>query len=134
MKAIALVGSLAMLALLASCGDERFALRDGCYYVEDGKPILRVQGEDGIILTPPPRPNPAGYTYTPVRRVHLNPRRGRDGPYVDVTPGFYLTNAIEVATSSPSSRFRINGPTMQPVIMVGMEGAGERAVRLGPRC
>jgi hypothetical protein len=130
-KAIALAAACGASVLLAGC-DEPFALRDGCYYAEDGKPILRVHGEDGIILTPDPPSNPA--RRTPVHRVHLRPRVNRDGAYVDVIPGFYLTDAHEAATSSPWSRFIIDVHATPPAIMVNTEAWGEIPVRLGRPC
>jgi hypothetical protein len=135
-KAIALAAALGSSALLAGCGkgSERFALRDGCYYADNGRPILRVRGEDGIILTPNPAPNPGEYTYTPVDRVHLNPRLDRDGAYVEVSPGFYLTDADQAATSSATSRFAIDTRETPPAIMVNMEAWGEKPVRLGRPC
>jgi hypothetical protein len=133
-KAIALAAVLGASALLAGCGEssEPFALRDGCYYAEDGKPILRVRGEEGTILTPDPAPGPN--RYTPVHRVHLNPRVDRHGAYVEVSPGFYLTGSNRAATSSPTSRFTIDTHTTPAVIMVNMEAWGEAPVHLGKSC
>jgi hypothetical protein len=135
MKAIALAAVIGS-ALLAGCGErsEPFALRDGCYYAENGKPILRVHGEDGIILTPDPAPNPWGYSYTPIHRVHLSARVDRHGAYLDLSPGFYLTDNNEAATSSPTSRFMIDTHATPPVIMVNMEASGETPVHFGGPC
>jgi hypothetical protein len=117
--------------LLGGCS-QPFALADGCYYAEGGKPILRVRGEDGILLTPDLPAGPA--RYTPVRRVHLSPRVNRDGAYVDVYPGFYLTDSGGAATSSPTARFAIDTRETPPSIMVNMEASGEEPVRLGRPC
>ena len=134
MRAIALAAALGTSALLAGCGkgSEPFALRDGCYYAENGRPILRVRGEDGTILTPEPAPGPN--EYIPVHRVHLNPRVDREGAYVEVSPGFYLTDGDLAATSSPTSRFTIDAHATPPVIMVNMEAWGAKPVRLGRPC
>jgi len=123
-------------ALLAGCSErgEPFALRDGCYYDEGGKPILRVRGGEGDILTPRPAPNISGYTYTPVSRVQLAPRTEGPWTYVDVSPGFYLTDSHEAATSSPTSRFTITNESGGPAIMVNVEASGSTPVRLGRSC
>jgi hypothetical protein len=136
LRSIALAAMLGTSTLLAGCGErsEPFALRDGCYYEGNGRPILRVRGEEGIVLTPNPAPNRAGYTYTPARRVHLRPRVDRDGTYVEVSPGFYLTDAHEAATSSPTSRFTIDTRATPPAIMVNTEAYGAIAIRLGRPC
>ena len=134
MKAIALATALVTGALLGGCGDEPFALRDGCYYADDGKPILRVRGEEGDILTPRPAPNISGYTYTSVSRVQLRPRTNGTQTYVDVSPGFYLTDTHEAATSSPTSRFTVINEAGGHTIMVNTEAAGSIPVRLGRRC
>jgi hypothetical protein len=133
MKAIVLA-AIGASALLAGCSErsEPFALRDGCYYAEDGKPKLRVSGEDGTILTPDPTHGPNHFA--PVHRVHLRPRVDRQGAYVEVSPGFFLTAFDEAATSSPTSRFTIDTHSTPPVIMVGMEAWGERPVHLGRSC
>lgn len=131
------IGVLAVAAWLpVACGDESvpYALPDGCYYAEDGVPILRVRGEQGLILTPSPPPNIAGYTYTPVRSVQLRSRRGREEAYVEVTPGFYLTDSHGAAKSAePTGRFII-AHTSSPIIMVPTEAYGSIPVRLGRPC
>ncbi|MBV9883455.1 MAG: hypothetical protein JO276_10645 [Sphingomonadaceae bacterium] len=131
MRAIA--AAIALSILLAGCDrSEPFALRDGCYYAESGKPILRVRGEDGIILTPEPAPSPNHFT--PVHRVHLSARANRDGAYLDVAPGFFLTDDDAAATSSPTSRFAIDTRVTPPVIMVNMVAWGEEPIYLGGPC
>ena len=133
MKTIVLAAALGGSALLAGCDrSEPFALRDGCYYSERGNPILRVSGQEGTILTPEPTHNINHFT--PIHRVHLSARADRDGAYLDVAPGFFLTGADEAATSSPTSRFVIDTSVHPPVIMVGMETWGSEPVHLGRPC
>lgn len=119
---------------LRGCGDggEPFSLREGCYHSEDGDPILRVRGDEGTILTPPP-PRHGPNTYSPVTTVRRSPRFNRQGTYVDVAPNI-LTDANEAATSSRTTRFVIHSRTTRPVIIVFKDASGEKPVMLGPRC
>jgi hypothetical protein len=128
---------VAATLLLSGCGDTSatFELPDGCYYANDGTPILRVRREEGLILTPDPTPNPGGYTYIPVRHVQLRPRANRDGAYIEVTPGFYLTDTHGAAKSGePTGRFIVNIQASPPVIMVPTEAYGAIPVRPGMPC
>lgn len=134
MRSTLFAAALCTSALLTGCGDEPFALRDGCYYADDGKPILRVRGEEGDILTPRPAPNIAGYPYTPVTRVRLRARTNGTQSYVTVSPGFFLTDSNEAATSSSMSRFTVINEAGGHTIMVNVEAAGETPVRLGRPC
>jgi len=124
-------------ALLTGCdGSQPFALRDGCYYDDDGYPIIRVHGEEGVIMTPPPpAPSVRGHVSRMVHRVHLRARQDRNGAYVEVTPSFYLLDSHEAATSSDTTtRFAIDTRERPPAIMVHMETWGETPVRLGRPC
>jgi hypothetical protein len=131
-RAIACAAALLALTLLAGCDrSEPFALQDGCYYAKSGRPILRVRGEDGIILAPEPGPGPNHFT--PIHRVHLSARANKDGAYLDVAPGFFLTGDA-AATSSPTSRFAIDTRVALPVIMVNMVAWGSEPIHLGRPC
>jgi hypothetical protein len=109
-------------------------LQNGCYYDQDGKPILRVRGFEGFILAPHAPRGPSAYT--PVHRVYLRPRLAGDGAYVDVFPSFYLggMDTDRAATSSQWSRFRIDLRTTPLSIMVPMEAWGSEPIHLGRPC
>lgn len=132
-------GILAAIALLAGCGDRGtpFALPDGCYYAEDGGiAVLRVQGDQGLILTPSPVRNPiSNSTSIPVRRVHLRPGFDRNGAYVDVSPGFYLedwSGFRAAATGHPTVRFIIETRATGPAIMAGIDTYGSEPLLRRP--
>jgi len=133
-------GTLAAAALFSGCGDrsEPFALPDGCYYAGDGTAVLRIQGDQGQILTPPPMPRPSGMDNSArsIRAVHLDPRVDATGPYVEVTPGVYLeTPGFKAVTSGQLRvRFKIETRTARPAIMVFLEASGEEPLTLGPPC
>ncbi|HEY5712529.1 MAG TPA: hypothetical protein VIT38_11595 [Allosphingosinicella sp.] len=129
---------LAWSIALAGCGETSrpYAIQQGCYYAEDGTPVLRIRGEEGVILTPPPRRDyPNSQT-----RLHLARVRAladSDGPHLEVTPSFYLTDPPGVSALSSSvetARFRIIGQRANPTIMVGAETYGEVPITLGPPC
>jgi hypothetical protein len=128
---------LAAATLVPACGDGSapFALPDGCYYAEDGIPILQVQGDEGLILTPDPAPS-YGYVYTPVRRIHLRPRINRDGAYLEVTPGFYLTDPRHSAarSSEVTGRFTIDARGGRVSILMKTETYGAIPVTPGRPC
>jgi hypothetical protein len=135
------LGILVATVLLPGCGDRSspFALPDGCYYAERyGTAVLRVQGDQGFILTPPPVPDPdaPGFAPIPVRRVHLRPRTDRDGAYVEATPGFYLDHPLfrAVASGQPSVRMAIETGAAGPAILAPIEAYGDVPLRLGRPC
>jgi hypothetical protein len=127
--------TLLALALLSGCDrSEPFALADGCYYDGRGNPILRVHGEEGVLLAPPPPPGRDG-PFSPVHRVRLRPRADRDGAYLEVTPSFFLTDSSEAATSSDTTaRFPIDTMSSPPAIMVSTIASGATPVKLGRPC
>lgn len=138
---MAVGAALGILALLLGCGDNSlpFALPDGCYYAEEnGIAVLKVQGEQGLILTPSPVRR-GGYTdnsANPIHRVHLRSRVNREGPYLEVSPGFYveIPGHRAVASGQPMARFSIEVRPTGPTIMIPMEAHGETPVRLGRPC
>jgi hypothetical protein len=125
-------------ALLAGCGDrsEPFALPDGCYYADDGTPILKVRGEEGLILTPAPARDLSNVMPAPVRRVRLNPRRDGDRTYVEMTPGILLGDYEHrvQASGQPTARFLIRVRPRGPAILVPIIAYGEMPIMLGRAC
>lgn len=126
MRTVFAVAVLGASPLLLSCGDrsEPFALQDGCYYGDDGTAVLKVLGEQGMILIP-----------SPIRQVTLRPRTNGNGAYVEVSPGFYLIPPSLRAERSgqPMARFSIE-IRPSPTIMIPIEAYGETPVRLGRPC
>lgn len=129
--------AVAVLSSLAGCDrSEPLALPDGCYYADDGAPILKVQGEEGLILTPTPGRDLSGTIPTAVRRVHISPRVGGDGAFAEVTPGILLMDYQHavVASGQPMGRFTIDAHPTRPAILIPVTAYGEMPVRLGRPC
>lgn len=133
-------GLAAVVLLLSACGEPSvpFALPDGCYYSEGYGPVLRVEGDQGVLLTPHTRPERhlPEVTPAPVRRVQLRPRADRGGAYVEVTPSFYLSDLDHSAvhTGPLTGRFAIEAQGRTFAIMIPMDTYGATPATLGLPC
>jgi hypothetical protein len=121
--------TLAVLPLLtAGCGDpvDRTLLRDGCYLDEATRvPVMRVAGDHGVVLVP-----------GDVGELTLSPRRGRDGNYVNIRPGFTVdspvTRVTRIGPEVHTTRYDLRPGTGGPVIMANMDAYGETPLVFGP--
>jgi hypothetical protein len=125
--------TLALLPLLpllaAGCGGDpvdRTLLRDGCYLDEETHlPVLRVNGEHAVVLVP-----------NDVGTLTLTPRRGRDGNYVEIRPGFTVetpvTRVKRIGPELHTTRFKLQPGAGGPTIMANMDAYGETPLVFGP--
>jgi hypothetical protein len=129
-RAACIAGGLLLLAMLSGCRGEASELKrllpDGCYYDEDGVPILKVVGARGTLLIP-----------GRMRQVTLT--RGwwplRD--HVDVDPGFFLQDSPRRAGEDPEPHkfsFDLEKGAARPTTVVPLEASGYTKVALGKAC
>jgi hypothetical protein len=105
---------------------DRTVLRDGCYRDEQtNRAVLRVNGDYGTVLVP-----------GDVREVRLTPRRGRDGNYVEIHPGFTVfspvTGAQLIGPPEITTRFKVQPGANGPTLMANMGAYGETPLVFGP--
>jgi hypothetical protein len=114
------------ILLFAACHREPPLLPNGCYRTEEGTPLLRISGDEGQVVIP-----------GDVRRVQLAQGRFWYGPHVTVKPGFYVQSPeLRAVADQPLRwvRFRVRSTSNGPVILVPMEAAGEKEIKLGAAC
>lgn len=119
---------LAVTLLAAGCGDpvDRSILPDGCYLDEATRlPVLRVAGDQGVPLVP-----------NDVGALTLTPRRGRDGNYLEIRPGFTVGSPVtrlkRIGPEVHTTRFKLQPGAGGPTIMANMEAYGETPLVFGP--
>lgn len=111
---------------LMGCHPTPPLLPNGCYYTDEGTPLLRVSGQQGQVLIP-----------GDVGKVELMEGRFWGGPHVSVKPGFYVQSPELRAVADRPLRwvpFSVRPSPAGSVILVPMEAAGEEEIRLGPPC
>ena len=120
--------ALAVTLLAAGCGDpvDRSLLPDGCYLDEATRvPVLRVNGEHAVALVP-----------NDVGTLTLTPRRGRDGNYVNIRPGFTVESPVtrlkRIGPEVHTTRYGLQPGAAGPTIMANMDAYGETPLVFGP--
>ena len=87
--------------------------------------MLRVNGEHGVALVP-----------NDVGELTLTPRRGRDGNYVEIRPGFTVESPVtrvkRIGPELHTTRFKLQPGAGGPTIMANMDAYGETPLVFGP--
>jgi hypothetical protein len=125
------IAALLSVVALTGCGLIPARVRDGCYRFEDGAPLFKITGRQGVVLS----------KAAAVRTFRVGGWDDLAQKFVQVTPAFYFPglptgdsrrgNTLSIPSIS-YSRFAFD--PKRDAFEVPVAAWGEEEVRLGPPC